>query len=500
MTSRAACILSLLIVIILILGDARSAPLPAQIPAEEIISQVRGGRPVYYEGVSIVGDLSLDNLAERPVKSPFVIINSTIQNASFDGISFQDNAIFWGSSFGNVSFNGTGFSRADFSNTYFDQSSFVGATFSSPVSFDGAVFQEDVSFVDSRFMKDASFIGSRFLRDADFNYTVFGYYAYFSAAEFVGNATFSDVLFQGALDFYLAAFNASANFFGSDFDSAASFSDASFGGPAGFGLTRFSGLSSFGNTTFLKEANFNLARFSDAAYFSGARFHGKALFGLAKFEDIASMQGASFENDLNLNAADISTMLLEKAAFTKDCRISLNDSNFARLKAPWGEIKDHVVYNPGAFLALVENYHGLGWSRDEDDCYYDYRRINQAEREWGWMKLLDAAAWLSCGYGVRPGYAVIWSLLTIIVFALIFWIGDGIRRSSRPFQGAEADPVPERATIRNALFFSTMIFLSQGPIDFLPVGRHRYNVILEGILGWLLLALFLVTLGRVMIR
>jgi hypothetical protein len=45
-----------------------------------------------------------------------------------------------------------------------------------------------------------------------------------------------------------------------------------------------------------------------------------------------------------------------------------------------------------------------------------------------------------------------------------------------------------------------MIFLSQGPIDFLPVGRHRYDVILEEILNWLLLALFLVTLGRVMIR
>ncbi len=499
MTLKIISIQSLLIVIIILSGCALSAN-ALQIPAKDVLSLVGDGRPVYYEDVIITGDLDLRELAERPVKSPFVIINSTIQNASFDGISFQDNAIFWGSSFGNVSFNGTGFSRADFSNTYFDQSSFVGATFGSPVSFDGSVFKEDVSFVDSRFVKDASFIGSRFLGDADFNYTVFGYYAYFSAAEFIGNATFSDVLFQGVPDFYLTDFNASANFFGSDFDDAASFSDASFGGPAGFGLTKFLGLSSFGNATFSEDANFNLARFSDAAYFSGARFHGKALFGLAKFEDMASMQEASFEDDLNFNAASISTMLLERAAFTKDCRIFLNDTNIARLKAPWEEIKGHVVYNPGAFLALVDNYHGLGWSRDEDDCYYDYRRINQAEREWGWMKLLDAAAWLSCGYGVRPGYAVIWALLTIIVFALIFWIGDGIRRSSRPFQGAETDPVPERATIRNALFFSTMIFLSQGPIDFLPVGRHRYNVILEGILGWLLLALFLVTLGRVMIR
>ncbi len=116
-------------------------------------------------------------------------------------------------------------------------------------------------------------------------------------------------------------------------------------------------------------------------------------------------------------------------------------------------------------------------------------------------KAVDVLAWLSCGYGVRPGYTVAWAVSTILVFALIFWKGDGIRRSAKPLQGpVEKDSVPERAIFRNALFFSTCIFLSQGPIDFLPTGRHRYYVIVEGILGWLLLALFLVTLGRIMIR
>lgn len=519
MNLKTISVLSLLMAIIALSGDALSAdPLSAdslsadafpgdalsanaeQVHAEEILSLVENGRPVYYEDVFISGDLNLSRLAEKPVKSPFVIINSTVQNASFDGVTFEGDFVLWGSSFGNASFNGTDFSVADFSDTHFANSSFMGATFRSPVSFDGAAFQDDVSFVDSRFMKDASFIGARFLGDANFNYSIFAYYTYFSGAEFSGEAMFSDVLFQGILDAYLALFNSSANFFGSDFEGAAGFSDVLFRGSAGFGLTRFSGLTSFDNATFEGEANFNLARFSNAASFSGTRFERNVLFGLAKFEDIASLQGASFEDDLNLKAASISTMLLEKAVFREGCRILLNDTNLARLKAPWNEIKEHVVYNPGAYLALVENYHGLGWSRDEDDCYYDYRRINQAEREWGWMKLIDIAAWLSCGYGVRPGYAVIWSLITIVVFALVFWMGDGIRRSSRPFQGAEADPVPERATLRNALFFSTMVFLSQAPIDFLPLRRYRYCVIMEGILGWLLLALFLVTLGRIMIR
>ncbi len=165
------------------------------------------------------------------------------------------------------------------------------------------------------------------------------------------------------------------------------------------------------------------------------------------------------------------------------------------------KIQNHVAWQPGAYLALVENYRRLGWSKDQDDCYYQYRRLDQAGKSWGWSKIIDILAGISCGYGVRPGYAVIWSLITILAFGLVFWKGNDIRRSSKPLnEPAEENGLPETTTFRNALFFSTMIFLSQGPIDFLPIGRHRYYVILEGIFGWLLLALFLVTLGRVMIR
>lgn len=471
-----------------------------QVAAEDVLSEISEGRPVYYENASIVGNLDFSQIAGGQVKSPLVIIHSFISNASFDGVTFEKDVILWDTAFGNSSFNGTTFGRADFSDVSFGNVSFSGSIFRSPVNFDGAAFQQDVSFIDSRFLKDASFTGVRFLGDADFNYSSFDYYTYFYGAQFLGNATFSDVNFAGTLDISSSNFTDTANFFQSEFGDAADFNDATFWGKAQFGLCKFADISSFGNVTFAKEAGFNMVEFGDAAYISGARFQGDALFGLVKFEDVASFQGASFDGDLNLKGSEISAMILDYASFGDSCRIKLNDSDFTRLRAHWSDIKGHMVYDTGAYLGLVENYHRMGWSNDEDDCYYDYRRINQAERDWGWMKLLDAVAWLSCGYGVRPGYAVIWSLLTIIVFALTFWLGDGIRRSSRPFQGAEADPVPERATFRNALFFSTMIFLSQGPIDFLPVGRHRYYVILEGILGWLLLALFLVTLGRVMIR
>jgi uncharacterized protein YjbI with pentapeptide repeats len=493
----------LLVAVIAIIFWAGSAngSVFSTVQAGEVLSQIIDGKPVRYDGVTVVGDLDLSSLKDPRMESSFELVNSTISNATFDGVTFEKDAIFWGTTFQNASFNKTTFSaQADLSNTTFGQVSFMGAVFNQPATFDGAKFCDSVSFVDSQFQKDANFNEAHFLGEADFNYTGFAYYTYFSDAHFSKNAFFSDVKFQGPLDFFAANITGVANFFGSQFN-AASFSNSTFGGPARFGLTRFSGLSSFGGTIFTGEANFVLARFSDAAYFSFAHFKDKAIFGLVKFEDIASFQNVAFESQLNLKSAQISTLLLEKASFAKNSKINLNDSNFNRLKAPWDQIKHHVIYDPGVYLALIDNYRGLGWHNDQDNCYYEYRRLDQSEKIIGWSKALDVIAWLSCGYGVRPGYTVTWSLLTIFIYAVVFWRWDGIRRSAKPLRGSsEIDSVPERATFRNALFFSTMIFLSQGPIDFLPTGNHRYHVIIEGILGWLLLALFLVTLGRIMIR
>jgi uncharacterized protein YjbI with pentapeptide repeats len=471
------------------------------VPAQEILAKIAGNEPVYYDGVSISGNLDLRLLSAAQVSDSFVLTNTTIANASFSGVTFAKDAVFWGSTFGNASFEKASFlGQADFANTSFANASFSAVSFDEPVIFECALFQDNVSFEDAIFAKDAFFSQALFMGNAYFNYSDFASYSYFPGAQFLGNALFSDVDFSGALDFSAAKVFGQANFFQSRFSSAG-FSNAVFSGPVHFGLASFSSLSSFGEAVFADEANFNLARFSQAAYFSGAQFQGLALFGLTKFEDIASLQGAKFYDDLNFKGGSISTILMDKAQFAKKSRIILNDTDFTRFKAHWNEIERQIVWDPGAYLALVNNYHGLGWSTDEDDCYYQYRSQSQAGKELGWSKIIDILAWLSCGYGVRPSYAGAWSLIIIFLFALVYWKGDGIKKSAKPLhEPAEMYAVPGPVTLRNALFFSTMIFISRGPNEFLPVGRNRYYVILEGILGWLLLALFLVTLGRVMIR
>ena len=402
------------------------------VPAQEILAKLANKEPVYYDSVRVLGDLDLKSLPDARVSNLFALTNSTLINASFDGVTFEKDAVFWGTSFESARFENAAFSgQADFANTSFGSAGFAGASFNRPVIFDGALFRDNVSFEDARFGMDAFFNEARFLANANFNYSNFDSYSYFASAQFLGDALFSDVDFSGASDFSAASFAAMAKFFQSRFN-IAGFSDAVFSGPVQFGLASFSGLSSFGGALFAEEAVFSLARFSDAAYFSGAVFQKDALFGLTKFQDVAAFQSARFDGDLNFKSGSISTMLLDKAKFGKNSRIILNDTDFARLKVHWNEIEEHVVWEPGAYLALVENYHGLGWSADEDDCYYQYRSLNQGKKQLGWSKAIDLLAWLSCGYGVRPGYAVAWSLLTILAFAMIFWSGDGIRRSAKP--------------------------------------------------------------------
>ncbi|MFZ3149210.1 MAG: hypothetical protein WA137_09220 [Methanothrix sp.] len=107
-------------------------------------------------------------------------------------------------------------------------------------------------------------------------------------------------------------------------------------------------------------------------------------------------------------------------------------------------------------------------------------------------------AWISCGYGVRPRYTVFLSCSLIVLFALLFWMGDGI--VVEPLNGACPSIVPlENLNFLDNLYFSAMVFTAKTQVKWYPIDIFRYFATMESVLGWLLLALFLVTLGRTMI-
>lgn len=479
-----------------------------EIPASEVLGKIRDGMPVYYDGVSIVGNLDISNL--NKVTNSLEIINSTISESNFDGITFDKDVVLWGTSFRNSSFKNTSFSaNADFTNTSFLNVRFIGAIFNRPVFFDGAKFSENVSFEDAQFQRDTFFSWASFLEDADFNYTQFRYYSYFVGTKFFSNAHFSDVKFGGFLDFSSANITHDANFLRSEFEDA-SFDDVFVGGLAQFGLTRFHRLISVESALFAGEADFNLARFDDSVSFSKTSFKDNAFFGGIKLDRFLNFMSANFEKKFVLMTSQIHIVLLENATFRREAKVVLDDADITIFKAPWKSIEDHIEYNGAAYLALVKNYKELEWFSDSNDCYYTYRKLGQEHEPLSFMKLFDYLAWIFYGYGVKPEIPLGWSISSILLFGAIYWFSKNIRKFIRT-ETIEVVPVndgryeakiettllEETITLIDPFLFSLANFTSGWTTflypftDFKTTGGHTHLAIMERILGSVFISLIL---------
>jgi hypothetical protein len=358
--------------------------------------------------------------------------------------------------------------RARLKDANFEESSMLG-----PVQFSEATLGK-ASFLGAQFHKEISFQGSSFQKEANFLRAAFQGAANLSGAKFLGTAVFDHAVFWGP----------------------AEFQDAVFQSQASFQSARYSGDASFRSNQFQAKAHFESAQFLENAFFQGA-----------VFQETAYFTASSFHKDLRFDGARINVIRLSDAAISG--QISLHNADFIRLEARWQALCDHLTYDGAAYLALAKNFRNLEWFEDADDCYYCYRRMSQSNKvlllragnriEINWSKLLDGLALISCGYGVRPRRTLFLSGSLILFFALLFWAGRGIvvepLNGSSPSIGTTDD-----LTFVDNLYFSAMVFTAKTQVKWYPIGFYRYLATLESVLGWLLLALFLVTLGRTMIR
>ncbi|OPY52249.1 MAG: hypothetical protein A4E49_01909 [Methanosaeta sp. PtaU1.Bin112] len=417
--------------------------------------------------------------------------------ANFLEASFRNDADWTGSRFsGTANFNSASFGGStSFWNSYFNaEASFQGAKFAGYASFQGVLllgnadlratsFQEDLNMEFAQFRGNAIFIGTCISGDATFFRTRFA------------NVSFKDATLNGMVQFSEAIFG-QADFQGAQFGGKSSWQASLFQGDAGFDGALFLGRTSFPTATFLAMVSFTSARFQEEAFFEGTVF--------AKTADYST---AIFQKGISFAGATIDKMRLLKAQISS--QISLQNAEFNRLEARWPVLCNHLRYDGETYLSLARNYRNLEWFEDADDCYYHYRRASQAAKSFtiqeeqarkiNWSKLLDGLAWISCGYGVRPRYTVFLSGFFILLFAFLYWQGMGI--VVEPLNGSEyIQGQNEELTFLDNLYFSAMVFTAKTQVKWYPVGVYRYLATLESILGWLLLALFLVSLGRTMIR
>ncbi len=452
--------------------------------------------------------------------------------AGFESCSFKRYATFRDANFfGSARFQGTHFSAiANFGNAVFDCPAHFGsarfsklctnfgeASFLDEADFTQAKFAGTANFRQTSFGRSVSFWKTIFLADANFQGAKFMGYASFQSAALSGNADFRGANFNEELNMEFASFQGNAiflgsylakeanffraefldvNFTGSHFQGKASFQGSCFQEDAIFEQAVFAGDVQFSDVSFLEEADFRSVQFCKEAFFRGTEFTGTANF-----------SGSNFQKNLDLANAKIQVMRLFDAVFAG--QIDLHNANFARLEVRWPTLCQHLAYDGAAYLSLAKNFRNQEWFEDADDCYYHYRRMSQSGKtlvfrekmliKINWSKLLDAVAWISCGYGVRPRNTVFLSCFLIILFALLFWMGDGI--VVEPLNGAGSSIAPQESlNFLDNIYFSAMVFTAKTQVKWFPVGVFRYLATVEAVLGWLLLALFLVTLGRTMIR
>ena len=452
--------------------------------AQDLLAQIRAGEPVDYNNVTITGRLDLGQLP-GPVGQAVRITNSRFLGpVRMDGATFAEALDLRGCAFqGNVSFVRSRFlGDAKFSGAKFaDIANFADSYFGGLTSFIGTRFLEDTSFANAEFNGDAIFLDCVFSKDVDFDYAKFLRSGSFRNANFE-DVRFFETQFAGQVTFRAVSFLGNATFAATRFESDVVFRDARFLMGSTFGLSGFGGLADFGNVDFGETAFMGGVKFADLAYFVNARFDG----------------------DLILEEARLYSMQLDDVTFSESSRINLNSTDFTKFVVHWDTIKDRMVYNGAAYLALVKNYKSLEWFAEADECYYQYRKIGQDLTPWGWGKLSDIISWLSCGYGVRVSYTAFWCLFTILIFGVIFWAGKGMSKFEIEGMELPGDPrlrPSQRVSFTDALYFSIAMFTtSQAPVNTYPVGVYRHLAMAEGIMGWFFLGLFVVVLSAVLIR
>ncbi len=384
------------------------------------------------------------------------------------------------------------------------------------VDLSNTLFNDTTDFRGSTFNGgDAKFAGCQFSSDADFSGSQFNEYT----ANFVGIQFNSDAMF------YASRFTNTVTFFGSQFNGGAEFGSSQFNDEANFVYTQFNSYAEFSGSQFNGVTDFDGSQFNDSTYFDGSQFDSYTHFKFSQFNSYTYFDGSQFNST---------------ADFT--------GSQFKDRFIGWDNIRDALTCDEATYLGLIKNFKEHGQFDDADDCYYTYRYRNM-------NTLPDFIGCISCGFGVRPMYSVYLSIIFIVLFGLVYWMGDAIYKLSAPAQEHALSKnktwslsiiwgllvidikeiiiwfkyIPKRVleylrtlrprsiskmlydlchksfttsvSLRDALYFSALVFFTLHPPHDWEYSEHwRYIILLEDVLGGIFITLFIVTLGNIIIR
>lgn len=487
-----------------------------EISGEEAAELIRKG--IELHGVKVVGGIDLrgETLKKRVIVKKCYIDGNFLLGPIREGspVIFEKSVSF----ISTVITGKTSFAKAQFSG----DADFREAQFLGEAHFWQAKFSGNAHFWQAKFSGGAYFLNAQFSRAVYFKEAEFSGNVNFTEAKFSRDAYFARAKFSGIVFFEKAKFSGEAFFMETQFLRGAYFWETKFTREAHFWLARFLGQAHFGKAQFSGDTDFKGARFSGEASFGATIFHGDADFSSpdkwhTKFEDIINLHLANFKQRLVVLNTDFSWINLEGIAVSKDLFVLEWSQIENKVVEPVWEIKgrncEKVHYKPNTllhnytfycrdtekvkkqYLFLCNVFKANGQFGDADQAYYKYKKLdgillkNKLAKSWNWVQ--DKI----CGYGTEPWKAIVTGLIIMAAFMFIYLPQNAIscgQEKQRDRKGYKR--------LLSALYFSVNTFTTVGTGDYYPNGKYRFFSMVEGFLGYIIMALFLVTMTAKIIR
>lgn len=496
---------------------------------EEVsIEKSRIGRPITLAGARIQESLNCEQTVfERDFEMRDAVVSG---DASFEFARFKDRCTVSDAEFdGKTSFNAAVFSRGIIAIDvkFADYSEFVNTNFEEMANFRKATFVERVDFDGPEFFLDARFDQSVFKGPAFFETTKFHQVGVFRDVIFEGPVSFRNCLCVGRASFQSASFDDTALFPGIEFRSITTFSGVEFCG--GINLRRAS----------ISEIKFEpsiIESVEEAINFTGAHLEG----GILRLPDsdasvirltnatLGNVELRSDKTEFVLDAFILKDVQYEGFSFDRlenELRNSGGHPELVRCGRdhtrwqsvlsilPGGQQQHQLKSESGSdnlkSSILERTYrkakNGANRAGEPKASSYFFRKEMSYRRKRHWETVQDpeipgvrrltagfrwvanAVLYVTAGYGERPSWTIVSSILSILLFAGAYVVLGVYTGNARTVE---------------SLLFSTQSFVTfivgEGPE---AVGFSlRALSVLQGFVGAFLVAVFVFTLTRTVYR
>jgi len=132
---------------------------------------------------------------------------------------------------------------------------------------------------------------------------------------------------------------------------------------------------------------------------------------------------------------------------------------------------------------------------DADNIYYDYQKFAQDNNDLSLFLLSDFLSWITCGYGVRLSHTIGCIVGILVVFSFLYW------GASRFYRLLDASEKKSKVSRLEPILISIRAFTTLGSADWYSKNYlFRILVAVEGLLGWIMLGIFMATLTNLLMR